>query len=92
MIGAMSAGAGIILSKVLNEIGGKIIVYGTPAEETNGAKVIFAEQGVFDELDVAMMVHPSDKTIESGTSMALYPLQFTYTGKLHMQLLVRKME
>ena len=81
MIGAMSAGAGIILSKVLNEVGGKIIVYGTPAEETNGAKVIFAEQGVFDELDVAMMVHPSDKTIESGTSMALYPLQFTYTGK-----------
>lgn len=81
MIGAMSAGAGIILSKVLNEIGGKIIVYGTPAEETNGAKVIFVEQGVFDELDVAMMVHPSDKTIESGTSMALYPLQFTYTGK-----------
>ena len=81
MIGAMSAGAGIILSKVSNEIGGKIIVYGTPAEETNGAKVIFAEQGVFDELDVAMMVHPSDKTIESGTSMALYPLQFTYTGK-----------
>lgn len=81
MIGAMSAGAGIILSKVLNEIGGKIIVYGTPAEETNGAKVIFAEQGVFDELDVAMMVHPSDKTIESGTSMVLYPLQFTYTGK-----------
>lgn len=81
MIGAMSAGAGVTLSKVLNEIGGKIIVYGTPAEETNGAKVIFAEQGVFDELDVAMMVHPSDKTIESGTSMALYPLQFTYTGK-----------
>lgn len=81
MIGAMSAGAGVILSKVLDDIGGKIIVYGTPAEETNGAKVIFAEQGVFDELDVAMMVHPSDKTIESGTSMALYPLQFTYTGK-----------
>lgn len=81
MIGAMSAGAGVILSKILDEVGGKIIVYGTPAEETNGAKVIFAEQGVFDELDVAMMVHPSDKTIESGTSMALYPLQFTYTGK-----------
>lgn len=81
MIGAMSAGAGVILSKVLDDIGGKIIVYGTPAEETNGAKVIFAEQGVFNELDVAMMVHPSDKTIESGTSMALYPLQFTYTGK-----------
>ena len=33
-----------------------------PAEETNGAKVILAEEGVFDELDVAMMVHPADIT------------------------------
>lgn len=81
MIGSMSAGAGIILSKVLDEVGGKIIVYGTPAEETNGAKVIFAEEGVFDELDAAMMVHPGDKTLASGKSMALYPLQFTYKGK-----------
>lgn len=81
MIGTMSAGAGVVLSKVLDKIGGKIIVYGTPAEETNGAKVIFAEEGVFDELDAAMMVHPGDKTMESGKSMALYPLQFTYKGK-----------
>ena len=81
MIGAMSSGAGVILSKVVDEVGGKIIVYGTPAEETNGAKVIFAENGVFDELDAAMMVHPSDKTMASGSTMALYPLQFTYKGK-----------
>lgn len=81
MIGTMSAGAGIILSKIIDEIGGKIIVYGTPAEESNGAKVIFAEQGVFDELDAAMLVHPGDKTVKSGTSMALYPLQFRYKGK-----------
>lgn len=81
MIGVMSAGAGVVLSKVLHEIGGKVIVYGTPAEETNGAKVILAEEGVFDELDVAMMVHPADITAKSGTSMALYPLQFTYKGK-----------
>ena len=81
MIGAMSAGAGVILSKVIDEVGGRIIVYGTPAEETNGAKVILAEEGVFDELDVAMMVHPADITAKSGTSMALYPLQFTYKGK-----------
>ena len=81
MIGAMSAGAGVVLSKVIDEVGGRIIVYGTPAEETNGAKVILAEEGVFDELDVAMMVHPADVTAKSGTSMALYPLQFTYKGK-----------
>ena len=81
MIGTMSAGAGIVLSKILDKIGGKIIVYGTPAEETNGAKVIFAEKGVFDEVDAVMMAHPSDKTTESGTTMALYPLEFKYKGK-----------
>ncbi|WP_343101128.1 hypothetical protein [Romboutsia sp. MSSM.1001216sp_RTP31141st1_G3_RTP31141_220114] len=81
MIGPMSAGAGVILSKILDEVGGRIIVYGTPAEETNGAKVIFAENGVFDELDAAMMVHPSSETIKSGDTIALYPLEFTYKGK-----------
>lgn len=81
MIGPISAGAGVILSKILDEVGGCIIVYGTPAEETDGAKVIFAENGVFDELDCAMMVHPSSETTKSGDTIALYPLEFTYKGK-----------
>ena len=74
MIGVMSAGAGVALSKVLHEIGGKVIVYGTPAEETNGGKVILAEAGVFDELDAAMIVHPDGETRASGSSSALYPI------------------
>lgn len=81
MIGVMSAGAGVVLSKVLHEIGGKVIVYGTPAEETNGGKVILAEAGVFDELDAAMIVHPDGETRSSGSSSALYPIRFIYKGK-----------
>ena len=81
MIGVMSAGAGVALSKVLHEIGGKVIVYGTPAEETNGGKVILAEAGVFDELDAAMIVHPDGETRASGSSSALYPIRFIYKGK-----------
>ena len=81
MIGTISSGAGIVLSKIIDQVGGKIIVYGTPAEETNGAKVIMVEEGAFDELDCAMMVHPNDKTYASGTSSALYPIQFTFKGK-----------
>lgn len=81
MIGVMSAGAGVILSKVLSEIGGKIIVYGTPAEETNGGKVILTEAGAFDELDAAMIVHPDGETRASGSSSALYPIRFIYKGK-----------
>ena len=81
MIGVMSAGAGVVLSKVLHEIGGKVIVYGTPAEETNGGKVILAEAGVFDELDAAMIVHPDGETRASGSSSALYPIRLIYKGK-----------
>ncbi len=81
MIGVMSAGAGVALSKILPQIGGKVIVFGTPAEETNGAKVILTEAGVFDELDAAMMVHPSGETSESGSTNAIYPMEFRYKGK-----------
>src|SRR5699024_11411154 len=58
LIGNMSVGAGILLSKRVDEAGGKVVVVGTPAEETNGAKVTMAEEGIFDDMDVALMVHP----------------------------------
>jgi len=80
MIGAMSAGAGVILSKVASEIGGKIYVFGSPAEETNGAKVAMADAGLFNGITAAMMIHPSSDTRESGTSAAMEALQFSYKG------------
>lgn len=81
MIGTMSVGAGVLLSKVIDEIGGRVVVLGTPAEETNGAKVPMAEQGIFDDIDAAMILHPSDESYESGDSLAMDALQFTYRGK-----------
>ena len=80
MIAATSAGAGVVLSKIANETGGKIYVFGTPAEETDGAKVAMTEAGLFNGIDAALMVHPSDSTHESGTSAAMEALQFTYHG------------
>ncbi len=81
MIATMSAGAGVVISKVINELGGKVLVFGTPAEETNGAKVPLTEAGYFDNVDAVMMVHPSNVTRESGTSLAIVPLEFKYTGQ-----------
>lgn len=81
MIGTMSSGAAVALSKVLNEIGGEVVVFGTPAEETNGAKVALAEKGAFNGIDVAMIVHPGDKTSESGASLAMDAIQFDFKGK-----------
>ncbi|MFZ5354394.1 MAG: M20 family metallopeptidase [Bacillota bacterium] len=81
LIGTMSAGAGIALSKQLAETGGKVVVFGTPAEETNGAKVDMAEKGAFEGIDAAMILHPSDKSYESGTSLAMDALEFAFQGK-----------
>lgn len=81
MIATMGVGAGVTLSKLVNETGGKIVVLGTPAEETNGAKVPMAAAGIFDDIDVAMMVHPAGISAKSGESLAMDALQFTYQGK-----------
>jgi len=81
LIGTMGIAAGIATSKVIQETGGKVIVYGTPAEETKGGKVTMAEQGVFDKLDVAMMVHPLHSYVKSGSSLAMDAIQFEFFGK-----------
>lgn len=81
LIGTMGIAAGIGLSKVVSKTGGKVIVFGTPAEETRGGKVTMAEEGIFDSVDVALMVHPLDRYTKSGPSLAMDAIQFEFFGK-----------
>ncbi|QZY54503.1 M20 family metallopeptidase [Crassaminicella profunda] len=81
LISTMSILAALGLQSVIDTIGGEIHVFGTPAEETNGAKVEMAKRGVFKNLSIAMMTHPSNKTVSSGSSLALCPMQFKFFGK-----------
>lgn len=81
LIGTMGIAAGIGLSKVLKEVGGKVFVYGTPAEETRGGKVTMVEQGILNHLDAAMMVHPSANHQQSGSSLAMDAIQFDFYGR-----------
>lgn len=81
LIATIGVGAGVLLSKFTEDIGGKVIVLGTPAEETNGAKVPMSEEGIFNDIDVAMMVHPAGASSESGASLAMDAIRFSFTGK-----------
>ena len=82
ILGTTSIGAGILLKEYIDEFGGEVLIFGTPAEETFGAKVDMAEAGCFDDIDVAMISHPTGKNHEkSGTSQAMEALQFTFKGK-----------
>ena len=42
ILGATASGAGIVLSKLIDEIGGRVIVFGTAAEEVGGTKIEIA--------------------------------------------------
>lgn len=81
LIGVMGLAAAVGLKAVIDNIGGTIRVYGTPAEETKGAKVPMAEAGMFDDVDIALMAHPYHSFEQSGTSLAMDAIQFEFHGK-----------
>lgn len=57
-----------------------IKVIGTPAEETTSGKIPMAEAGVFDDLDIALMMHGGDRTTVDGKSLAVDSLEFIFKG------------
>jgi amidohydrolase len=58
IIATAAVGAGVALASVIEDMGGQIIVFGTPAEEGGNGKELMAKQGAFNGLDAAMMIHP----------------------------------
>lgn len=81
LICTMALGAAAGLRAVADRTGGTIRVYGTPAEETKGAKVDMANAGLFDDCDVALMAHPYHRHERSGSSLSMDALQFEFRGK-----------
>lgn len=81
LVSSISLAAGISLGKIISKVGGSVIILGCPGEFIGGAKVTMAKQGSFDDIDVALMVHPDIVTAENGTSMAILPLSITYKSK-----------
>ena len=81
LIAAIGVAAGEALKEVVDDYGGKVLVVGTPAEENFGGKVSMADAGVFDDVDVALMIHPGSQNGVGGRSSALVPLKFEFFGK-----------
>lgn len=81
IIGTASTGAALAIRAVMDQLPGTIMLIGTPAEEKGGGKIIMVDNGVFDDVDAAMMVHPSTKTMTTRESLAANSLAFEYFGK-----------
>lgn len=81
LIAGIGVAAGHAFKQIIDQYGGKVYVLGTPAEENFGGKVEFAKAGAFDDVDVALMVHPGTKNGVGGKSQAINPIKFEFFGK-----------
>lgn len=73
--------AAISLKETYKEEPYKIVVYGTPAEESTGGKIIMMENGCFRDIDVALMFHGGPETTTDVKSMALSHFKVNFKGK-----------
>lgn len=74
-------GAAIAIMNNLGNYPVKIKVFGTPGEETKGGKIPMINAGLFNNLDVAFMMHAGDRTTVDNKAMALTDLTFDFKGK-----------
>lgn len=80
VIATMSLGAALAVAPMMDELDGELVVVGTPGEEGGGGKVIMLENGVFDDVDAAMMIHPSHENRVGGPSLARVGWDVHFTG------------
>lgn len=81
LMAAMSAGAGIAVKSVLPQLKGSISVFGTPAEEGGGGKVIMLENGAFNGVDAAMIIHSANETVVNDISYSRTDIIVDFFGK-----------
>ncbi|MGF0315284.1 M20 family metallopeptidase [Nocardia fluminea] len=81
IIAASAVGAAIGLAAVADTLDLTVVVLGTPAEESGGGKVLMLEAGAFDDIAMAMMVHPGPADIVGARSLALADLAIVFHGR-----------
>jgi len=81
IIAMASLGAAIATKAIVSEAGGTALAIGTPAEEAAGGKVLMANRGAFDDLDVAMLVHPANRDVAVTYALACLELNVEYFGR-----------
>jgi len=82
VIAACAVGAFFGVAAVIEELGGKVSLIGTPAEEAHGGKITLIDSGVFDGVDFALMMHPTAGTSILGRgARAATAVKISFIGK-----------
>ena len=81
VIATAGLGAGLAAAALADELGGRVRIMGTPAEEGGGGKILMAREGAFDGLAAAMMIHPADADLIQMDTIAVQELYVDYHGR-----------
>ncbi|MCH8297741.1 MAG: M20 family metallopeptidase [Chloroflexi bacterium] len=89
LIAMAAIGAGLGLKANLDNLPGRVMVIGTPAEEGGGGKIRMLNAGVFDGVDAVLSSHPSsnrtviptDIPMGESWSLAMVGYRYIFHGK-----------
>lgn len=81
IIATAAAGAGIAVAGLAEELGIRVTVLGTPAEEGGGGKVDLIDARAFEDAAASMMVHPSTRDMLDPSFQARTSFTVEYFGK-----------
>ncbi len=81
IIATSSVGAGVALAELADELGIRVTVLGTPAEEGGGGKIDLIEAGAFEDAAASMLIHPSPLDLADPRLLAAQGFTATFHGK-----------
>jgi len=81
IIAASAVGAAVASKSIIDQLGGSVVVLGTPGEEVFGGKIDMVKAGTFKEIDVAMIVHPNLRNMVAIQALACSSLEVEFFGR-----------
>ncbi|KAB1662242.1 M20 family metallopeptidase [Pseudoclavibacter chungangensis] len=85
IIAALAVGAFLAAAPEVGELGARLVLLGTPAEENGGGKAHLIRAGAFEDIDAAGMVHPSGgdsaSPVFGGGTTGVRRIRVTYHGR-----------
>ncbi|MGH8929004.1 MAG: M20 family metallopeptidase [Acidimicrobiia bacterium] len=81
IIATSALGAGVALKGLVDQLGIRVTVLGTPAEELYGGKIDLIKAGAFEHAAAAMMIHPSTHDVVDPNVISVAHLDVSFHGK-----------
>ncbi|GAA5126048.1 M20 family metallopeptidase [Pseudonocardia adelaidensis] len=80
IICSTAVGGFLAAARVQEQVGGRLSLIGTPAEEGGGGKEKMARAGVFDDVDVVIMLHPFTHDIAMHPFLGRRQVEMVFHG------------